>query len=83
MLILRKERVVTGNLALEGAIGDPGVLLQHGNRLAEDFVERHGGSSTYGAASRCASTAAYHTRRDGDGDSMYLRRGLESIRARQ
>src|SRR5215813_11560795 len=32
-------------MALQGAIGDPAVLPQHGNRLAENFVERHGGSS--------------------------------------
>jgi len=43
---------------------------------------RIGGSSTYGVAPRCASTAAYHTRRDSDDDSMDLRRGLEAIRAR-
>jgi hypothetical protein len=41
-----QERVINGKLALQSAIGDPAVLLQHGNRLAEDFVERHSGSST-------------------------------------
>jgi hypothetical protein len=36
------------------------VWLQYGHRLAEDVVERHGGSSTYGVAPRCASPAAYY-----------------------
>src|SRR4029453_10698894 len=44
-----KERVVKGKLALEGTIGDPAVLLQHGHRLAEGFVERHGGSPCMGS----------------------------------
>jgi hypothetical protein len=57
--------------------------LQYGHRLAEDVVERHGGSSTYGVAPRCASTAASHTRRDSDGDHMDLQRGLEAIRVQQ
>jgi hypothetical protein len=61
-LEILEETIVKGKLALQGAIGDPAVLLQHGYRLAEDFVERHGGSSAYRIAPRRASTAAYHTR---------------------
>ena len=54
--------ILNGKLALQGAIGDAAVLVQHGDRLAEDFVERHGSSSACRIAPRCASTAAYHTR---------------------
>ena len=56
------EIIINSKLALQGAIGDPAVLLQHGNRLAEDVVEGHGGSSSYGIAPRRTSTATYHTR---------------------
>jgi hypothetical protein len=62
LLEILKVVIVDGKLALQGAIGDPAVLLQHGDRLAEDIVERHGGSSACGVAPRCTSTAAYQTR---------------------
>src|SRR2546425_9844094 len=41
---------------------------------------RIGGSFPYGVAPRCASPAAYHTRRGTDQYSMGLRRGLEAKR---
>src|SRR5439155_10817880 len=46
----------------KGAIGDPTMLLQHRNRLDEDFVERHNRSSVCEIAPRGTSTAVYHTR---------------------
>ena len=58
VLEVLKERVVNGKLTLQGAIGDPSVLLQHSNRLAEDFVERHGGFSTQRSVPRRTPTAA-------------------------
>ena len=42
-----QQVVVERTWDLEGALGDPAVLLQHGKRLAENCVERHGGPSTY------------------------------------
>ena len=54
--------ILNSELALEGAIGDAAVLVQHGDRLAEDLIERHSGSSTCGVTPQGASTAAYHTR---------------------
>jgi hypothetical protein len=62
VLKVLQERLVNGKLALQGTIGDPAVLLQHRHRLAEDFVERHGGSSACEVAPQCAYTATYHTR---------------------
>jgi hypothetical protein len=56
------------------------VLLQHGNRLAEDFIERHGGSSTHGIAPRRTSTAAYHTRTS-EGAPCRIAQGRYSIAA--
>jgi hypothetical protein len=43
-----KVVIVDVKLTLQGAIRDPAVLLQHGDRLTEDVVERHGGSSAWG-----------------------------------
>src|SRR5262245_49628490 len=54
--------ILNGKLALQGAIGDPAMLLQHGDALAEDLIECHSGSSACGVTPRCACTAAYHTR---------------------
>jgi hypothetical protein len=71
-----KVVIVKGKLALQGAIGDPDVLLQHGDRLAEDFVERHGGSSACGVGPRCASTAAHHTTTPKGAPGMAGPRGL-------
>jgi hypothetical protein len=38
---IRKVVIVNGKLALEGTIGDPTIVLQHSDRLAEDLIERH------------------------------------------
>src|SRR5713101_1584718 len=54
--------ILNGKLALQGAIGDPAMLVQHGDGLAEDLIERHSSSSVCGVTPQCASTAAYHTR---------------------
>jgi hypothetical protein len=37
--------ILNGKLTLQGAIGDPAMLVQHGDRLTEDLIERHNGSS--------------------------------------
>jgi hypothetical protein len=37
--------IVNAKLPLQGAIGDPAMLVQHGDRLTEDLIERHNGSS--------------------------------------
>ncbi len=47
VLEVLQDHIINGKLALQGAIGDPAMLPQHRNRLAEDVVERHGGSSAY------------------------------------
>jgi hypothetical protein len=57
--------LVEGKLALQGAIGDPAMFVQHGERLAEDLIERHSGSSACGVTPQGASPAAYHTRTPG------------------
>jgi hypothetical protein len=54
--------ILNGKLALQGAIGDPAMLVQHGDGLAEDLIERHSSSSVCGVTPQGASTAAYHTR---------------------
>jgi hypothetical protein len=48
VLKILKERVVEGKLAPEGTVGHPAVLLHHRNRLAQDVIKRHGGSSACG-----------------------------------
>jgi hypothetical protein len=48
VLEIFEERLVEGKLTLEGTVGHPTVLLQHRNRLAEDVVECHDGSSVCG-----------------------------------
>ena len=53
--------IVKGKLALQGAIGDPAMFVQHGDRLAEDLIERHSGSSACGVTPQSASRAASHT----------------------
>jgi hypothetical protein len=50
--------VVQGKLPLQGAIGDAAMLVQHGERLAEDLIERHSGSSAWGSLPQDASRAA-------------------------
>src|SRR2546430_10289644 len=50
-----QERVVERKLALEGTVGHPAVLLEHCNRLAQDIIERHGGSPACGIAPPGAS----------------------------
>ena len=49
---IRKVVIINGKLALQGAIGDAAVLVQHGDRLAEDFIERHSSSSAWGSLYR-------------------------------
>src|SRR5438132_6767957 len=44
--------ILNGKLALQGAIGDPTMLVQHGDGLAEDLIERHSGSSSWGSLHR-------------------------------
>src|SRR5262245_33636311 len=78
VLEVLQDWVVNGKLALQGTVGDPTVLLQHSNRLAEDFVERHGGSSTYEVAPQCASPAAYHTRTSEKAEDINVI-GLEQV----
>ena len=58
----RRGSLVEGKLALQGTIGDPAMFVQHGDRLAEDLIERHSGSSACGVTPQDASRAAYHTR---------------------
>jgi hypothetical protein len=50
--------LVEGKLALQGAIGDPAMLVQHGDGLAEDLIERHSGSSACGVTPQDAPHAA-------------------------
>ena len=50
--------ILNGKLALQRAIRDPAMLMQHGDGLAEDLIERHSGSSVCGGTPQGASTAA-------------------------
>src|SRR4029434_5276458 len=54
--------ILNGKLALQGAIGDPAMLMQHSDGLAEDLIERHYGSSVCRVPPQGTSTAAHHTR---------------------
>src|SRR5262245_57108633 len=54
--------IVNAKLALEGTIGDPAMLVQHGHRLAEDLVERHGGFSACPVTPWGASAVVYPIR---------------------
>ena len=51
--------VIEGKLPLEGAIRYPPLALEHGDRLLQDLLERHGVSSTSVSVPRCTSLAAY------------------------
>src|SRR5262249_42695128 len=46
-----------GKLAFQGTIGDSTVLVQHGDRVAEDLIERHSGSSACRVTLRSMSPA--------------------------
>ena len=76
---IRQVVVIKGKLALQGAIGDPAMLVQHGDGLAEDLIERHRGSSVCGVTPQGASTAAYHTRTPAEAPCREVTRGVPRL----
>jgi hypothetical protein len=55
------------------------MLVQHGDRLAEDLIERHSGSSACGGTPRYASTAAHHTRTPAGAPCREGKRGVRRL----